>query len=144
MTIFWRQRFLEALFIIFCLKIIAILLQICGFTIIATQAFGNMEFAQSWSIALNILPTNIHFLFLDITTSIITLLICYIWLNKLILAKKKRFRRFPGNTALFTIFIIFLTLSSHWILSVFFFILFILAKKKQQSATDKLQSISYS
>lgn len=145
MTIFWRRRFVEVLFVFFCLKFIALSLQILGLVIVTTTAFGNVDLIENWAIALDLLPSNIHLFIFDMIMSGLSLLISYTWLNKLLAAKQKRFKRFPGNNAFFAIFIVFFAFSSHWALSVVLFILFILAKKQQKKpATKKIQTISYS
>lgn len=93
---------------------------------------------------LNFVPSNFHIFIFDIMMSLLSIIFSYIWLNKLVSAKKKRFKRFPGNLAFFAIFIVFFSLSSHWIFSLTLLALFILAKRKRKITPRKVQNVSYS
>lgn len=143
MTIFFRNSFFYSLLSLLFLKSFSIFLKILASIIILTSGFGNQALFQSWQAIFNFSSYSGIWFFFELLFSILCLIVSYFWLQQLKHAKKTHFKKFPGNLALFVIFILLLTFSSHWTISILFVSLYFLAKKTKQQRSFNKNSLNY-
>lgn len=146
MTYLFRRIFFFTLKVILCFKICSLSIQLFSAFIVATSGFGNTALYQTWLPLFNIHNYSTAIFLLEYLLSFICIFVGSVWVSQLRKARKGKFKRFPGNLALFTIFFTLMLITTHWSITLIFTLLYFSAKKeelsfKQTAAIQSKQSL---